>query len=113
MSAFGGKADITICGCLLSQSRLGTKWTCLFALHMSACDPTRTFTAGRDTQTNAHKLFATGLGALGLLGYAVAFGCCFRRRDTRPKPTRAVPNSRAAGGSGTSDGCVPSKTIPV
>jgi len=42
MSAFGGKADMTVCGCLLSRSLLGGKRTWLFALHMSAFDPKRT-----------------------------------------------------------------------
>src|SRR5262249_16145166 len=38
MSAFGGKADMTVCRSPLSRSRLGAKRTCLFALHMSAFD---------------------------------------------------------------------------
>src|SRR5262245_15226298 len=36
MSAFGGKADMTVCGSSLSRSLLGVKRTCLFALQMSA-----------------------------------------------------------------------------
>src|SRR5262249_3943923 len=43
MSAFGGKADITSCGSPLSRSLLGVKQTSLFATHMSAFDPKRTF----------------------------------------------------------------------
>jgi hypothetical protein len=43
MSAFGGKADMTACGNPLLRSLLGAKRTCLFALHMSANDPKRTF----------------------------------------------------------------------
>src|SRR5262245_27267959 len=43
MSAFGGKADMTGCRCLLSRSLLGVKRTSLFAAHMSACDPKRTW----------------------------------------------------------------------
>src|SRR5262245_56618633 len=43
MSAFGGKADMTGCGCLLSRSLLGVKRTWLIALHMSAYDPKRTW----------------------------------------------------------------------
>jgi hypothetical protein len=39
MSAFGGKADMTVCGNPLSRSLLGAKRTCPFALHMSANDP--------------------------------------------------------------------------
>jgi hypothetical protein len=42
MSAFGGKADMTVCGNPLSRSLLGAKRTCPFALHMSANDPKRT-----------------------------------------------------------------------
>src|SRR5262249_45917701 len=41
MSAFGGKADMPFCGCLLSRSLLGVKRTSLFAAHMSAFDPKR------------------------------------------------------------------------
>src|SRR5215475_14374758 len=43
MSALGGKADMTVCGCPLSRSLLGVKQTSLFAAHMSAFDPKRTF----------------------------------------------------------------------
>src|SRR5512132_2964464 len=42
MSAFGGKADMTVCGNPLSRSLSGVKRTCPFALHMSANDPKRT-----------------------------------------------------------------------
>src|SRR5262249_10906727 len=42
MSAFGGKADMALCGNSLSQSLLGVKRTCFFALQMSAFDPKRT-----------------------------------------------------------------------
>ena len=34
MSAFGGKADMTVCGNPLSRSLLGVKRTCRFALHI-------------------------------------------------------------------------------
>ena len=43
MTAFAGKADMAVGACLLSWSLLGVKRTCLFALHMSAFDPKRTF----------------------------------------------------------------------
>src|SRR5215475_6498503 len=43
MSAFGGKADISIGTCPLSRPLLGVKRTCRFALHRSASDPKRTF----------------------------------------------------------------------
>src|SRR5262249_22071660 len=42
MSAFGGKADMTVCGCLLLRSLLGVKRTWPVALHESAFDPKRT-----------------------------------------------------------------------
>jgi hypothetical protein len=42
MSAFRGKADMTLYGNPLSRSLSGVKRTCLFALHMSAYDPKRT-----------------------------------------------------------------------
>jgi hypothetical protein len=42
MSAFGGKADMTVCGKSLSRSLLGVKRTWVDALHMSAFDPKRT-----------------------------------------------------------------------
>src|SRR4029453_16477974 len=42
MSAFGGKADMTIAACLLLRSLLGVKRTWLIATHMSASDPKRT-----------------------------------------------------------------------
>jgi hypothetical protein len=42
VSAFRGKADITIAACLLFRSLLGVKRTWLVALHMSAFDPKRT-----------------------------------------------------------------------
>jgi hypothetical protein len=42
MSAFGGKADMTICACLLSWSLLAVKRTWPIALQMSAYDPKRT-----------------------------------------------------------------------
>ena len=45
MSAFGGKADMTLRGNPLSRSLLGAKRTCSFALHMSANDPKRTLFA--------------------------------------------------------------------
>src|SRR5262245_43250562 len=42
MSAFRGKADMTVCRCPLSRSLLGVKRTSFVAAHMSACDPKRT-----------------------------------------------------------------------
>jgi hypothetical protein len=43
MSAFGGKADMTLCGNPLLRSLLGVKRTSLFAAQMSAFDPKRTW----------------------------------------------------------------------
>jgi hypothetical protein len=42
MSAFGGKADMDICGMSLLRSLSGVKRTLPVALHMSAFDPKRT-----------------------------------------------------------------------
>src|SRR5262245_13036547 len=42
MSAFGGKADMSIGTCPLFRSLLGVKRTCVAALHESAFDPKRT-----------------------------------------------------------------------
>src|SRR5262245_18556991 len=42
MSAFRGKADMTVCGNPHSRSLLGVKRTCLVALHESASDPKQT-----------------------------------------------------------------------
>jgi hypothetical protein len=42
MSAFRGKADMTLCGNPLSRSLSGVKRTWVGALHMSAFDPKRT-----------------------------------------------------------------------
>jgi len=42
MSAFGGKADMTIGRCPLWWSLSGVKQTWVAALHMSAFDPKRT-----------------------------------------------------------------------
>src|SRR5262245_57390030 len=50
MSAFGGKADMTGCGCLLSRSLLGVKQTWLIAAHMSAFDPKRTLSTRARTR---------------------------------------------------------------
>jgi hypothetical protein len=41
MSAFGGKADMTLCGNPLLRSLLGVKRTWPFVVQMSAFDPNR------------------------------------------------------------------------
>src|SRR5215831_10551644 len=50
MSAFGYNADMALCGNPLSRSLLGVKRTSLFARHMSAFDPKRTFSVPIPTQ---------------------------------------------------------------
>jgi hypothetical protein len=77
MSAFGGKADMTVCRSPLSWSLSGVKQTSLVAVHMSANDPKRTSASalhmsafgGKADMRPPSQLFATGLGALGLLGW--------------------------------------------
>src|SRR5262249_59501072 len=59
MSAFGGKADMTVCGSPLSRSLLGVKQTSLFATHMSAFDPKRTSVGPRSTPSRASAQIAT------------------------------------------------------
>src|SRR5262249_46255605 len=59
MSAFGGKADMTFCGCLLSRSLSGVKRTSLFAAHMSAYDPKRTSVGLRPTPSRVFAQIAT------------------------------------------------------
>src|SRR5262245_10269022 len=46
MSAFGGKADVTIWACPLLRSLLGVKQTWALAPHTSAFDPKRTWDGG-------------------------------------------------------------------
>src|SRR5215469_11559797 len=51
-SAFGGKADMTVCGSPLSRSLLGVKQTSSVAPHMSAFDPKRTSTLCKYQRTS-------------------------------------------------------------
>src|SRR5262245_37317156 len=51
MSAFGGEADMTIGTCPLSRLLLGVKRTSLFAAHMSAFDPKRTWQHKRSSSS--------------------------------------------------------------
>jgi hypothetical protein len=44
--AFGGKADMTLCGNPLSRSLLGVKRTSLFAAQLSAFEPKRLIAFG-------------------------------------------------------------------
>src|SRR5215471_9995835 len=54
MSASGGRADMTVCGCLLSRSLLGVKQTWAGAVHMSAFDPKRTLARSFNTCACTH-----------------------------------------------------------
>jgi hypothetical protein len=65
MSAFGGKADMTICGNPLSRSLLGAKRTCPFALHMSANDPRLTLTQPLPLKIFHRLLARRGIAAVG------------------------------------------------
>ena len=58
MSAFGGKADMALCGISLSRSLLGEERTWACALHMSAFDPKRTWagiSCGNPPQVDIHR----------------------------------------------------------
>jgi hypothetical protein len=55
MSAFGGKADMTLCGNPLLRSLLGAKRTSLFAAHMFAFDPKRTSLVAAHMSANDPK----------------------------------------------------------
>src|SRR5262245_1254684 len=59
MSALGGKADMTVCGCLLFRSLLGVKRTSSVAPHMSASDPKRTSVGSRATPSRVFAQIAT------------------------------------------------------
>src|SRR5262245_56712423 len=73
MSAFGGKADMTVCGGLLSRSLLGVKRTCRFAAHMSAFDPKRTSRSDMLPWLNRYYASPGGLDDFPDLVDAVAF----------------------------------------
>jgi hypothetical protein len=60
MSAFGGKADMTVCGNPLSRSLFGAKRTCLLALHMSAFDPKRTLMSVDSLLATWRQAFKSG-----------------------------------------------------
>src|SRR5262245_19959556 len=62
MSASGGKADMTGCGCPLLRPLPGVKRTCPFALHMSASDPKRTCADTiRELRQCSRKAIPTGV----------------------------------------------------
>jgi hypothetical protein len=60
MSAFGGKADMTIGTCPLSWSLSDVKQTSLVAAHMSAYDPKQTSLRAKSSSSRAR--FAEGFG---------------------------------------------------
>ena len=66
MSAFRGKADMTIGTCPLSRSVSGVKQTCVFALHMSANDPKRTSADAADVLWTVTECCAETTGSIRL-----------------------------------------------
>ena len=82
MSAFGGKADMVVCGCLLSRSLLGVERTSLVAPHMSAFDPKQTYFQLTQVNTcvvpDAYKFKTAGRRRLvSLIRVIVAIGAAF------------------------------------
>src|SRR5262249_45806618 len=74
MSAFGGKADMTLCGSPLLRSLLGVKRTWPIAAHMSAFDPKRTWTAhdccrANNPESNSCAMAASKVQSLALPKY--------------------------------------------
>src|SRR5512132_1258846 len=65
MSAFGGKADMTLCRNPLSRSLLGVKRTWLVAAHLSAFDPKRTWRLQCKMSANDPKRTLCSQGTLG------------------------------------------------
>src|SRR5215468_1264204 len=88
MSAFGGKADMTVCGSPLSRSLLDLERTCRLAPHMSAHDPKRTFhhpRPGADITTREKLPSRRGISAR-LVHLPEAHDCGFQaRRISRPE----------------------------
>src|SRR5262245_61130521 len=73
MSAFRGKADMTIGTCPLSRSLSDVKQTSIVATHMSAFDPKRTltgFSAPRSVHNSATSLIRYGRADAGP-GYSI------------------------------------------
>src|SRR5262245_58148390 len=92
MSAFGGKADMTIGTCPLSQSLLGVKRTRVDTLPMSAYDPKRTFAyAAPHSPLSQQVGITTPRNADGPSGHASS-----RDPSHRPSqgPTPARPSHR-------------------
>jgi hypothetical protein len=72
MSAFGGKADMTLCENPLLRSLLGVKRTSLFAAQMSAFDPKRTLLTQKAELVFRRANLSRSLGAR--RGTSVAVG---------------------------------------
>src|SRR5262245_49261746 len=62
MSALGGKADMILCGCLLSWSLSGVKQKWVAAPHMSAFDPKRTLAPFLSKRKNCYHRDRSSLG---------------------------------------------------
>ena len=95
MSAFGGKADMTRCGCLLSRSLSGAKRTYLFAPHMSAFDPKRTHRPPFDLTISRYDPHRRGAvmkrrDVICLLGGVVAYNFAAHAQQGQRIPRIAV-----------------------
>src|SRR5262245_43465303 len=73
MSALEGKADMTVCGCLLSRSLLGVKRTWAGAVQMSAFDPKRTSTVRKIGTVETVK--SVSWGRTLWIGLVPSFNC--------------------------------------
>src|SRR5262245_29315197 len=91
MSAFGGKADMTLGRCLLLRSLLGVKRTSAIAAHMSAFDPKRTFT----TTLNESCCVKRHSAAIPIFGRSCRYLACPFLRNGHG---RSYPNCRTRGG---------------
>src|SRR5262245_61413239 len=99
MSAFGGKADMAVCGSPLSRSLLGVKRTCPLALNMSAYDPKRTLVA-----PSSARVFIVTMPVLGLAGEGNATTRV--HYVSRRRGGNTVPGSSAAERAASADRCV-------
>jgi hypothetical protein len=77
MSAFRGKADITLCGNTLLRSLLGAKRTSLFAAHMSAFDP-------KQTSVDPSSMFDKTIPSLEAIGLKAARDVCKKLVEKLP-----------------------------
>src|SRR5262245_35434051 len=113
MSALGGKADMLVCGCLLSRSLLGVKRTCIAALHESAFDPKRTWVDLNNPFQTLEKDWYAVLELRGLHETARFhqshswFGGCLPVRGRSPGRSKAT-DRRHSGLRGGQSGCTTS-----